>query len=163
MFARPRFFLSLIALVSLFILPVLGGAQDKTGKEAEPKSDDRLACIGSLAHAHIYTTYGYVGTVADAFAHDIYKAEKVQELMKEVAGLADMSMKQLKAIRSGNLVDSDKKAIDELVEVYGILKEEAQALSAYTKSKDEEDLQKFEKARTSAWTKIKTVLRIKDQ
>jgi len=162
MFATPRFSLSLVACVSLLILPVLCRAQEKEKKPEVPKDDDRLVCIGALAGAHIYTTYGYVGGVADAYAHDIYKAEKVQDLMKEVVGLADVSVKQLKAVRNGNIVESDKKVIDDVIEVYGLLKEEAQALSDYTKSKDKEDLDKYEKARTTVWPRIKTVLGIKD-
>ena len=162
MFARSRFSLLLVACVSLLILPVLCRAQEKEKKEEESKTDDRLVCIGALAGAHIYTTYGYVGTVADAYAHDVYKGDKVQELMKEVVGLADVSVKQLKAVRNGSIVESDKKVIDDVIEVYGLLKEEAQALSDYTKSKDQDDLKKYEKARTTAWPKIKTVLGIKD-
>ncbi|MGI8978725.1 MAG: hypothetical protein ACR2FY_05835 [Pirellulaceae bacterium] len=161
MFARPRLAPACFAFLALLALPILGRAQDQK-KEEEPKTDDRLVCIGALAGAHIYTTYGYVGGVADAYAHDVYKAEKVQDLMKEVIGLADVSVKQLKTVRNGNLVDADKKVLDDVVEVYGLLQEEAIALSDYTKSKDNDDLQKFEKARTAAWPKIKGVLRIKD-
>jgi hypothetical protein len=162
MLARSRFSLLLVASVSLLILPVLCRAQEKEKKEEESKTDDRLVCIGALAGAHIYTTYGYVGTVADAYAHEVYKADKVQDLMKEVVGLADVSVKQLKAVRNGSIVESDKKVIDDVIEVYGLLKEEAQALSDYTKSKDQDELKKYEKARTTAWPKIKTVLGIKD-
>jgi hypothetical protein len=160
MFASSRFSLLLFAAVSLLILPALCPAQEKEKKEEESKTDDRLVCIGALAGAHIYTTYGYVGTVADAYAHEVYKADKVQELMKEVVGLADVSVKQLKAVRNGSIVESDKKVIDDVIEVYGLLKEEAQALSDYSKSKDQDDLKKYEKARTTAWPKIKTVLAI---
>ena len=161
MFARPRFSLLLVACISLLILPVLCRAQEQEKKEEESKTDDRLVCIGALAGAHIYTTYGYVGTVADAYANDVYKADKVQDLMKEVVGLADVSIKQLKPVRDGKIVETDKKVIDDVVEVYGLLKEEAQALSDYTKSKDQDDLKKYEKARTTAWPKIKLVLGIK--
>lgn len=162
MFAGQRIALACFAYLALLATPVLGGAQEQK-KEEEPKTDDRLVCIGALAGAHIYTTYGYVGGVADAYAHDVYKAEKVQDLMKEVVGLADVSVKQLKAVRNGNLVEADKKVLDDVVEVYGLLQDEARALSDYTKSKDKDDLQKFEKARTAAWPKIKGVLGIKDE
>ena len=157
--------LRLTSLVALLLLlsapPALRAAEEQKDKE-EPKTDDRLVCIGALAGAHIYTTYGYVGGVADAYAHDVYKADKVQDLMKEVIGLSDVSVKQLKAVRNGNIVDSDKKVIDDVIEVYGLLSDEARALSDYTKSKDQDDLQKYEKARTTVWPKIKAVLGIKD-
>ena len=66
--------------------------------------------------------------------------------MQEVSSLADISIKQLKTVRNGNIVETDKKAIDDLIEVYVLLQDEANALSAYTKSKDPEDLKKYEKA-----------------
>jgi len=130
--------------------------------QAPPKDDERLICIGALAGAHVYTTYGYIGGVADAYAHSVYSAEKVQELMKEVSGLADVSIKQLKKVREGNIVENDKQVIDEVVACYELLQREAQALSAYTRSKDPADLKDFEKARTDVWPKIKGVLGIKD-
>lgn len=156
---RLPFFL--VAASCLLLLASLSRAEEKK-KEEETKTDDRLICIGALAGAHIYTTYGYVGTVADAFAHDVYNADKVQNLMKEVIGLSDVSVKQLKTVRNGNIIDSDKKVIDDVIEVYGLLSEEARALSDYTRSKDKGDLQKYENARTTVWPKIKSVLGIKD-
>jgi hypothetical protein len=162
MFASLRFALSFALLHSLFIVPVVCRGEGEK-KEAKGKTDDRLVCIGALAGAHIYTTYGYVGTVADGYAHDVYKAEKVQDLMKEVIGLADVSIKQLKVVRNGNIVDADIKVIDDVSEVYGLLQKEAKALSDYSKSKNKDDLAKFEEARTAAWPKIKTVLGMEDE
>jgi hypothetical protein len=156
---RIPLFLALFASLSGF--PLASRAEGEK-KAEEGKTDERLVCIGALSGAHIYTTYGYIGTVADGYAHDVYKAEKVQELMKEVVGLSEVSMKQLKAVRDGNIVDVDKKVIDDVSEVYGLLQKEAKALSDYTKSKDKDDLAKFEAARTAAWPKIKGVLGIKD-
>lgn len=160
--SKPRFALFFILLASLVSVPLISRGEGEK-KEEEGKTDDRLVCIGALAGAHVYTTYGYVGTVADGYAHDVYKAEKVQDLMREVVGLADVSVKQLKAVRNGNLVDADKKVLDDVVEVYGLLQDEAKALSEYSKTKDKTDLEKFEKARTAAWPKIKAVLGIKDE
>jgi hypothetical protein len=159
--ARTQSYFTILVLFALLSLPALSRGQEKKVEEA--KTDDRLVCIGALAGSHVYTTYGYVGTVADAYAHDIYKAEKVQELMKEVAGLAEVSIKQLKTVRNGDIVESDKKVIDDVIEVYSLLRDEANALSAYTKSKNQEDLKKFESTRTVAWPKIKAVLGIKDE
>ena len=160
MFTWKRLSISLAAM-SVLSAPLLVLA-DEPKKETEAKVDDRLVCIGALSGAHIYTTYGYVGTVADAYAHDIYKADKVQDLMAEVAKLAEVSIGQLKAVRKGNLDEGDRKVIDNVIEVYSLLHDEALALSDYTKSKSQVDLQKFEKARTTAWPKIKTVLGLKD-
>jgi hypothetical protein len=128
----------------------------------QAEEDDRLVAIGALAGAHVYTTYGYIGTIADAFAHDVYDAQKVQDLTKEIVGLAEVNVKQLRKIREGNLVDEDKKVIDEVIAVYDLLQREANALSAYSKSKSKEDLDAFEQSRTTVWPKIKAALGIPD-
>lgn len=161
---RTNWFSAAAALALLFAASLPSFAQAPAVPPANPnppvKDDERLICIGALAGANVYTTYGYIGGVADAYAHQAYPAEKVQELMKEVVGLADVSMRQLKKVRDGNIVDSDKKVIDEVVLVYELLQREAQALSAYTRTKDPSDLKDFEKARTDVWPKIKLVLGI---
>lgn len=127
-----------------------------------PAVDDRLVCIGALAGAHIYTTYGYVGGVADAYANDVYDGERVRSLMKETIGLSDVSIVQLKKVRDGNITDEDKQVINDVIEIYGLLKKEAQSLSDYTTSGAQTDLDAFEQSRTVAWPKIKKVLGIAD-
>lgn len=129
---------------------------------ARADDDERLVCIGALAGAHIYTTYGYIGGVADLYAADEYKADRVQELMKEVVGLADVSVRELRKVRDGQIIETDKKVIDDVIEVYALLQKEATSLSDYTRTKSQEDLDKYEAARTAVWPRIKTVLGIKD-
>ena len=74
MTARSSFSFFPLLLASLLTLPALGRDQEK--KEEAPKTDDRLVCVGALAGTHVYTTYGYVGTVGDAYSHDVYKGER---------------------------------------------------------------------------------------
>ncbi len=133
-----------------------------TPEPEESTVDDRLVCIGALAGAHIYTTYGYVGGVADAYANDVYDADRVNSLMKETIGLADVSIAQLKKVRDGNITEEDKQVINDVIEIYGLLKKESQSLSDYTTSGAQADLDAFESARTAAWPKIKKVLGIKE-
>ena len=80
MFARLRLTLSFAALWSVLALSSASLGDDE--KKAEEKTDDRLVCIGALAGAHIYTTYGYIGAVADAYSHEVYKVDKVQALIR---------------------------------------------------------------------------------
>jgi hypothetical protein len=125
-------------------------------------ADQKLVCIGALSGAHIYTTYGYVGGTADLYAAQSYTAERVQELMKEVVGLSDVCIKELEKVKdSEGVTEEDKATIDKVIEVYQLLKQEATALSDYSKSQDKDDLDKLESARTTVWPKIKDVLGIK--
>jgi hypothetical protein len=128
---------------------------------AEAELDDRLVCIGALAASHVYTTYGYVGGVADGYASETYDGEKVRDLMREVVNLGDTNVRLLKKVREGNIVEGDKRVVDEIIAVYGLLKQEAESLAAYAQSDDQADLDAFEAARKAAWPKIKALLGIK--
>jgi len=142
-----------LAILYLALLPAAANAQ---------QDDPRLVAIGGLAGSHLYTTYGYIGTVADLFAYEKYDTKRVQELMKEVVSMADVSVKQLHKVRETNVSDSDKKVLDDMAAIYGLLQQEANALSDYSLSKSKEHLDAFSKVRTEAWPRIKAVLGIKD-
>jgi hypothetical protein len=143
---------ALLVLCVLITSAAVGAQQD----------DPRLVAIGGLAGSHIYTTYGYIGTVADLFAYEKYDTKRVQDLMKEVVSMADVGVKQLHKVRETNIGESDKKVLDDMVVIYGLLQQEANALSDYSVSKSKEHLDAFTKSRTEAWPKIKAVLGIKD-
>jgi len=142
--------------IAVFLLGIM--ASTATAQQDDP----RLVAIGGLAGSHIYTTYGYIGTVADLFAYEKYDTKRVQDLMKEVVSMADVGIKQLHKVRETNIGESDKKVLDDMVVIYGLLQQEANALSDYSVSKSKEHLDAFNKARTDAWPKIKAVLVIKD-
>ena len=130
---------------------------------AQAQQDDvRLVAIGALAGSNVYTTYGYIGTVADLLAYEKYDSNRVQALMKEVAALSEASIKQLQQIRATDIIDNDKKALDDMVAIYRLLQQEANALSDYSVSKSKDHLDAFNTARTTVWPKIKTALGIKD-
>lgn len=148
-----RLFVPALVLLALAATPVWAQVQ---------KEDDRLVCIGALSGAHIYTTYGYIGGVADLYGHQVYKADRVQELMREVVGVANVSIKQLRKVREGIVDAGDKQVIDDMCEVYDLLQKEAMALSAYARTGNKADLEAFETARNTVWPKIKGVLGIKD-
>ena len=132
------------------------------GGDADSDSEDSpwLLTIGVLAGQNIYTTYSYIGTVADGYANEHYTGEQTRELMREVVGLSDIATEHLQAVRDTNIIESDKEAIDDIVEIFGLLKNEATALSDFTESGAQEDLDAYEEARTTVWPRIKSVLQI---
>ena len=129
----------------------------------EVKDDPRLVAIGSLAGSHVYTTYGYIGVTADAFGKQVYDADRVEQLMKEVMGLCDANSKLLDKLLEGNIVESDKKAIREIGLIYDGLRMEAAALVQFAKTKDEDDVKSFDAARKAVWPKIQKLLGIKGE
>lgn len=127
---------------------------------AKPADDPWLVAIGVLSGQNIYVTYAYIGSVADGYTKHAYTAEQVQSLMKEITGLTDVAIQHLEAVEQTKIVDSDRKAIERVVEIMVLLKQEAEALAAFTRSEADADLQAYETARTSAWPKIKAALQM---
>lgn len=129
---------------------------------ARAADDAHLRAIGSLGASHIYTTYGYIGVLADAYVKDVYTAEKVQELMGEVVGIINANLKNLETVKQAGLSDADKQSVDEMIGIYKLLQNQAQTLSEFTKSKDREKAQAFEKTRQEVWPKIAKLLGIEE-
>jgi hypothetical protein len=130
---------------------------------AEPPATDDdpwLLAIGVLSGQNIYVTYAYIGSVADGYYHKVYSADQVQSLMKETVSLTDVAIEHLRKVESTKIVDPDRKAIARVIEIMGLLKQEAEALSAYTRTQSDADLQAYETARKSAWPKIKEALKM---
>lgn len=132
---------------------------DRSGPSPE---ENRLVAIGALTGAHLYTTYAYIGSVADSHRRGDYKPQRVRDLMTEVTGLIETSSKHLNKVRGDQLAERDKKVIDDFLAAYELLNEEAQALIAYSRSESHSDQQRFRQARHTTWPKLKRILGIKE-
>ena len=121
--------------------------------------DSQLQAIGSLAAAHVYTSYGYVGVTADAFVADSFTANQVTDLMTEVTEMIDLNVEALQKVRA-SVGDDDQEFLDDLVRVYRLVKREAQALVIFARSKHPEDAAAFEKSRKAVWPHLKNLLGI---
>jgi len=119
---------------------------------------DRLYLIGALGGAHVYTTYAYIGVLADGLSKELYSAEQTKTLLGEVISVSDSLIKNLTRVRDGGLSESDMAAINNMIDIYQLLQNEAKAASAFTESRTVEDAQKFEDARTTVWPKISELL-----
>lgn len=119
---------------------------------------DRLYLIGALGGAHVYTTYAYVGVLADGLSKDLYTGDQTKQLLGEVVSVSDSIIKHLRRVRDGGLSDSDTQAVNSMIEIYRLLQEEARAAIAFTDSRTVEDARKFEQARTTVWPKIAELL-----
>ncbi len=131
-----------------------------TVEPARPADDPWLLAIGVLSGQNIYVTYAYIGSVADGYSKRAYTPEQVQSLMKEVIGLTDVAIEHLEKVEATKIIDPDRKAIERVVEIMRLLKQEAEALSTFTRTESDADLQAYEAARTSAWPKIKEALQM---
>lgn len=129
--------------------------------QAAASSDPWLTTVGVLAGQNIYTTYAYIGAVADGYGGKSYTARQVQDLMAEVVAMANVTRQHLQQVQQTGLVEQDRAAIDEVLSILALLSDEATALSNYAKSGSDVDLQAYGKARMEALPKVKKMLDLK--
>jgi len=125
---------------------------------AQAEDDGRLAAIGGLSAAHMYTTYVAIGATADAFGNDVYDSQQVQDIMGSLVGMIDTLKKQLLLVQENCEDENDQDYIDETIGVYTLLQEEARQLANFAASRDISDHRAYEKARTTVWPKIEKLL-----
>ena len=119
----------------------------------------QLQAIGSLAAAHVYTSYGYVGVTADAYVAESFNPKQVADLMGELNDMIDLNVSALQKVRAH--VDGDDRIfLDDLIRVYGMVQKEAEALVAFAQSQEPADADSFEKARKAVWPELKVLLGI---
>ncbi len=162
-FATPTARWAVIGLLALVsgTLPAVSRSQEPTSEtKPEAPADAKLLLIGSLASSHVYTTHGYIGVVADNAQKDLYPPKRVDELMQEVNVIADSLTAQLKALLKSDLTPDDAKAVQEIIEIYALLKQESDALRAYAKGKTEAHGNEFHRVRAEAWTRVAKLLEI---
>ena len=119
----------------------------------------QLQAIGSLAAAHVYTSYGYVGVTADAYVAKSFTHKQVADLMGELNDMIDLNVSALQKVRA-HVDGDDRKFLDDLIRVYGMVRKEAEALVAFAQSQEPADADRFEKSRKAVWPKLKILLGI---
>jgi hypothetical protein len=125
---------------------------------ADAGGGDLLYLVGALGGSHVYTTYGYIGVIADSVPKNTYPDEKIRELMHEIVAMSDNLTAQLQKVREGVLTDEDAQAVDEMIAIYALLREQAQALVAFTESRTPETANEFERTRKIVWPRISRLL-----
>jgi hypothetical protein len=120
-----------------------------------------LETIGGFCGNYIYTTYAYIGAVADLYAKDMYPASEVKVMMDQNVQMIDKLSVQLELVRDANISDNDRKFIINLIDILSLLKSEAEGLSAFTASKSPDDLDRYDQARKKVYPKMKKLLGMK--
>ena len=152
--------LGLLTLV-LGTLPAMSQSpEDKPASKPPAPVDTKLQLIGSLASSHVYTTFGYIGVVADNVQKDLYTPDDVDRLMKEITVISDPLIVQLAALQKSEMTPEDAKAVQEIIEIYALLKQESEALRTYAKDKTEANGSAFNRRRAEAWTRVAKLLDI---
>lgn len=153
----------LAVLIGLGALAAAGRAQDASpaaapAPSAQPQQDACLEAVGGLSASHTYTTYMYVGVTADMLAVKGYEAEQVVTMMNEVTSLCQNAHRLVDKLQDGKLNEGDRRYLDEIQEIYQLLKSEAETLATFAKSGKPEDKGAYEAARKSVLPKIQKLL-----
>lgn len=122
--------------------------------------DLRLKLIGSLSSRHVYTLYGYIGVVADGAVRGQETPERTESLMSEVGVMTDQLVAELGDLSKTGLTPEDAAAVREMMAIYQLLKEEADAVRIYAKNKTEANGAAFQKKRMEVWPRIARVIGI---
>lgn len=159
---RPAHWVAVVLLtLVLGTLPAVTRSQEvkPVSKPAAPV-DTKLQLIGSLASSHVYTTFGYIGVVADNVQKDLYTPDDVDRLMKEITVISDPLIVQLVALQKSEITPEDAKAVQEIIEIYSLLKSESDSLRTYAMEKTEANGNEFNRRRAEAWTRVAKLLDI---
>lgn len=120
--------------------------------------DIYLETIGGLGGSQMYITYAYIGVTADAYSKEIYPAGQVKAMMGQTKDMLRKVLPLLRSVQQTGLEESDREFLNSMIEVYGLLETEAEALSAFVSSHEKKDLERYDQARKEAWPKIKKLL-----
>lgn len=137
----------LLSVATIAAPGMLRGQATTDSPDTKLPVDAKLQLIGSLASSHVYTTFGYIGVVADNTQKELYTTQLVDDLMREVVAISDSLLKQLEELPKSELTASDAEAVKEIIEIYKLLNQEADALRAYAKDKSEANGNAFYKLR----------------
>ena len=143
-----------LLLVGLCLWPTDSRGQAPASNVAAATVDPKLELIGRLASSHVYTTFGYIGVVADNAQKELYTPERVDDLMREVSVITDSLTTQLEELQKSDLTSVDAEAVKEIVAIYKLLKQEAEALRAYAKEKTESKGNEFHRLRGDDWVRV---------
>ena len=130
---------------------------DEPETPVDPEAD-RLYLIGAMGGSHVYTTYAYIGVLADSLSKDLYTNDQIKELLNETVAMSESLLKQLRKVRAGGLSETDAAAIDNMIEIYKLLQDEARAAAKFAESRATADAEKFDQVRTTVWPRISALL-----
>ena len=128
---------------------------------ADPPTQKLLHTIGALGASSIYSIYVQIGLLGDAYAAKAYEADTAGEIAKEAANMAKQLAKTFNELEKSGVDKDDQKSCKEMAGILNDLEREASALERYIRTKSKEDAAEFDRARKTAWPKIKTLLGIK--
>jgi len=163
---RKKHFATLIGLFAAasFLLVNLGHSSFADVQPNAPVEnetvDQMLEAIGTMGSVQLYQTYLNIGFIADGKGQEIYSDEDASELLASVVGPLDRVTKQFEALKRVAAAADDKKALDRLAKIAGMLKTQAASLETLWETGSNADGDRFETSRQEAWNEISDFLQL---
>ncbi|MEO6612856.1 MAG: hypothetical protein ABIT05_10245 [Chitinophagaceae bacterium] len=129
----------------------------------EEKETKLLQAVGGFSSALLYNTYGLIGSIADAYAKDVYTAEMVHNLMsaqKKMTGNLVVMLNNL--VKDSVLRQPDKDYAMAVTALLNSLQEEAGFLQEYADSNSGKKRKAYEDLHRKNWSAISRLMGIKE-
>lgn len=147
--------------IALCVFAVSSGAFSQTCEERESKL---LEAVGGFSAGMLYNTYGLIGSISDGYAHDVYDAVTIGDLMDAQKKVADNLVKVLEELKNDGYL-KDKKDQDyagSIINILKGLKKQAQFLEDYADNKTRQKQEAYEEQRKQNWSAISKLMGIEE-
>lgn len=146
---------SFFGLATVPVIPFLLSGEAAQAQD-EPSTADQIAeTLGATMVAYVAESHINVGLIADGFAGEAIKGEQATALLQLCNNFLDQVEPRLtKLSKSKDLGDADKKAFSDTAELAKLIKGEASALEKFVDSEEDDDKEKYGKAREKAQAKL---------
>lgn len=133
-------------------------------QNCEEREGKLLEAIGSFSATAIYNTYGVIGSIADGFGGDVYKAEMVNSLLSAQISLCDNLIKVMDSLKTDKTLTaaSDQNYATDVVAILKGLKNQAKFFLEYVKDKSQQKLDDYSNQRDKNWKDICKLMGIEE-
>jgi len=143
----------------LFILFITANVFSQT---CEERNEKLLQAVGSFSAATLYNTYATIGSISDGFGKDVYDALTVgnlmdaqKKLMDNLAGVLNRLVEEKTAVTA-----SDIHYCQNAVTILEGLKKQATLLDDYANTKRQNKLSEYDDQRRKNWSAISKLMGI---
>jgi hypothetical protein len=149
----------IICTFSILLISITSFSQ--TCEERESKL---LEAMGSFSAAAMYNSYGVVGSIADGFGGEVYKAEMVNSLLNAQIALCNNLVKVMDSLKTANILttQSDKNYATDAIEIFNGLKNQANLFLDYIKDKSQQKMDDYSNQRDKNWKDLCKLMGIKE-
>jgi hypothetical protein len=117
--------------------------------------------MGHFGATFLYQSYLNIGMVSDTWTHNIYSPADAKSFLNANLSFLETSKKLLKELTEFSIVNEDRATFLEMIAIIGNLKNETEYMLKYMDSRNQDDLNQYDKFRTKAWAQIAKLMDIK--